>query len=185
MDLKDILCPSILFGIDTTDIKYSKILLKEQKPTKLKPITLYIPTHDCIVFTLDHPKNGYAQKSSYLKKTKADIHQGCDYVIACNHKGKLNFVLIELKSDKTAGANSQLLHSTPFINYLISLIKIHYPNCPFSEYSIKYLLFSTNPAHQTKILTSQNNVFKVPDDRGFEVYIGGNPNNFYLKTVLQ
>ena len=113
--LKEILNPYIICGLNTSNPSQATIVLKETSITKLQPILLTIPTHECLVFQLDKPQKKFASKSNFLHSSKGGIHQACDYVVACIHGGRWQFVCIELKSDVTSGAVNQLWHTTPFI----------------------------------------------------------------------
>ena len=186
-NLKDILDPEIVYDIDTSSATEAVVVIKESDPgSKLKPIKLVIPTHDCVVFTLNVPsRRSFDRKSNYLKSGYKDIHQGCDYVVACIYKNRLTYVLIELKSSCIRGAKAQLWNSTPFIDYLDSLICLHFPTSFRSiQKDKKYLLFSTARIHNQKTTTS----FKIPcepDPRGFSVYIGGAANEFRLGAIIR
>lgn len=186
-DFKGMLDPKIVFNVDTSSADEATFVLRETNTAaKIKPIKLVIPTHDCIVFTLNVPNDRtFDRKSNYLKKGHTGIHQGCDYVVACVYKNRLNYILIELKSDSVAGAKKQLWNSTPFIEYLDSLISTHFPHCFSSlDRDKKYLLFSTAKAHQLKTTTS----YKTPcetDNRGFSVYIGGAVSEFRLGSIIR
>lgn len=186
-NFRGMLDPKIIFDVDTSSISEATIVLKEKNSSaKIKPIKLVIPTHDCIVFTLNVPQDRtFDRKSNYLKSGHPGIHQGCDYVVVCIYKNRLNYILIELKSDCITGAKKQLWNSTPFIEYLDSLISTHFPACFASlERDKKYLLFSTAKAHQLKTLTSYKTSC-VTDSRGFSVYIGGSVSEFRLGAIIR
>jgi len=183
--LASLLNPEILCSVDTSDEKEAVVWLEEKKATKLKPIKLVIPTHDCLVFQLDKPGKKFAYKSSFLKPDLKGVHQGCDYVVACWIKNRLQIVLVELKSDCVGGANSQLWHTKPFVQYLIELIRTHFPGNEIEEpIAFRFLRFSTKQADNQK-LTTLGKVPSVNDPRGFTVFLGGAPTAFYLGRVLR
>lgn len=186
--LREMLNPDVICGLNTTDPDCSTVtLVEDQNGSKLDPINLIIPTHDCLVFQLDKPNNNkFKTKSNFLHANKSGIHQACDYVVVCKYRGKLQFVFIELKSNETKGAASQLWHTTPFVFYLKKLLEIHYPSClpNISDCVFKYLLFSTNPLDKLKTST----IYKPPtrkDKRGFTIHLGSNPINYKLDTILR
>lgn len=176
----------ILHPVNTSIPEESTINIKEAGKTKLHAIKLYIPTHECLVFTLNVPGNkAFNRKSNYLRDGYPNIHQGCDFVVTCIYKNKLHFILIELKSDSPGGGSTQLWNSKPFVKYLDNLLDCHFPEY-FKTLAREYrcLLFSTAKAHQAKTIIK----FKVAsfrDDRGFSYFIGGAPREFRLTSILK
>jgi hypothetical protein len=185
--LKELLHPKIVCAIDTSDHQMAAVTLKEDNPaTKLQPINLLIPTHNCVVFQLDMPRNRHFKfKSNFLDGEKKGIHQGCDYVVACLYQDRIQFVLIELKSDCPSGSATQLWHTTPFVKYLIELLKTHYEvESTGYQVDLRYLRFSTSKTDVNKMTTRFRPQSKV-DPRGFTIFIGGSPRSFHLVNLLK
>lgn len=181
--LREIVHPGIVTNFDSTIPDKAVVKLVETGNTKLSELQLVIPTHDCLIFKLDASGKSFRTKSSYLNPRLPGLHQGCDYVVTCVYRGRLHFILIELKSDSYAGANSQLWHSAPFVRYLESLLETHFPDASHEDCTLSFLLFSTAAAHKLKATTTHK-IPKSRDPRGFDVYIGGSPKRFYLSSII-
>ena len=178
-NIREILNRQVLVTVD--QIK-NKIILKENsKQSKTKPIELYGINKDAVVFKLDIDKSGFKLKSNYLSKKKG-IHAGCDYVIITEYSGETIVLFCELKSDDEGGAKSQLINSIPFIEYIKSLISVHYEtDLPiFNNY---FVIFSTKKSRIDKQKTSSRKLH-VEEFRNNLIRYGGNPNRINISKII-
>ena len=143
-DIKSLLNPEIIQNIDQ---EKGQVILKEtDKKAKLKSVILRGLDKNAVVFKLDKNKKGFNKKSVFLHPNPKDkdnkslgIHKGCDYVIISRWKNKNTIIFCELKSKNISGADEQLVCSIPFIDYLLSLLKIHKRKSEcFDQYFIKF-----------------------------------------------
>lgn len=77
----------------------------------------------------------------------------------CENKGEIYVLLIELKSGKIGGALKQLLSGKIFVDFIVSLINLHYGK----NLSVKYrgIVFSTRKTPKkkpTKRLTKRGEI---------------------------
>ncbi|MBF0401339.1 MAG: hypothetical protein HQL90_11275 [Magnetococcales bacterium] len=157
--LREILAPRVIVGGDTRDPKRTVVKLQEKLQPKNK-ILLYVPPGS-VVFHLDT----FPAKSPFLN-SKKNLHKGCDYVVFCPYREKYWFVLIELKSSDTAGAEIQLSYSIAFVRYLRELIFLHEGDgC---RYELTCLLFSSAPKFTKKTPTHPGKdrfrVYRMPSN---------------------
>jgi hypothetical protein len=191
--LKEVLNSSVInTSINTSIPKTPFVILKEDGITKLNKIELILPHDRALVIKLDcelsfRRGKKSTNKSNFLSPTKSDIHCGCDYVVFIEHKDKFWVNFIEMKSNCTAGAHSQLYYSIPHVEYFISIIKHHYNIKRTCSYN--FLLFSTKKG-TVKTLTNIGSTFiknKVPllnSTTGYSCHELGAPTQFYLTNVL-
>ncbi|OQY01469.1 MAG: hypothetical protein B6I26_03840 [Desulfobacteraceae bacterium 4572_130] len=132
-DIKSLLNPEIIQDIDQ---EKGEVTLKEtDKKAKLKSVLLRGLDKNAIVFKLDKNKKDFKIKSAFLNPGLKGIHKGCDYVIIDRN----TIIFCELKSKNIKGADEQLICSIPFIDYLLSLLKIHKKKSEcFHQYFIKF-----------------------------------------------
>lgn len=185
-ELRQLLNPGVISGLDTTHIMTANVKLKEDNVNaKTKEILVNIPTHNALVFQLDKktkPHRAVCVKSFFiLNCSKKYLNCACDYVIAFIINNKLWFVLCELKSDSVSGATQQLYYSTPFIEYIVSLLKYHCKQTITHE--IRYVLFSTNPK-LAKTLTRIKPIKVIDKTTGIEYYPLGALTYFSLTNVI-
>ncbi len=135
-EIKQILNKKIVMDINQ---EKGSVPLKENDPqSKLKEVEIYGLHKDTVVFKLDYRQ--LKKKSQYLSDEKG-LHSGCDYVIVTRYKEKDFILFLELKSTYK-GAAAQLRNSIPFIDYMASLLNIHY-NFDFGPERFKrhYIVF--------------------------------------------
>lgn len=141
--LKSILNEKVIVPGLTENPLVTQVTIKEENPqSKTRDIVLNLPP-DSVVFRLDMDDNTFSKKSPFLNESHNYLHSGCDYVVFCKHNNKFWFTLIELKSDNTKGASTQLCASSIFIRYLRELM--YFFNCKEDLYELVYIVFSTAP----------------------------------------
>ncbi len=95
----------------------------------------------------------------FFNNSAKDINKKNDAIILCENKGEIYVLLIELKSGKIGGALKQLLSGKIFVDFIVSLINLHYGK----NLSVKYrgIVFSTRKTPKkkpTKRLTKRGEI---------------------------
>ncbi len=115
--------------------------MTEKNPgSKLRSLEIHGIDKDAVVFKLDETKIKY--KSSYLAPGEKGLHSGCDYVIATKRDKRNILLFCELKSNDCGGGKAQLRNSLPFVEYLLSLLRIH--KSITTQFEMHHVLFSTS-----------------------------------------
>ena len=123
-DIKALLNPEIIQDLDT---ELGRVKLKESAAdAKLQALWCWGLDEHSVVFRMDKNHRDFKTKSTFLNPGHKDIHKGCDYVIITRYKNRNAIIFCELKSNNRKGAKKQLYCSIPFVDYLISLLKIHF-----------------------------------------------------------
>jgi hypothetical protein len=119
----------------------------------------------------------------FLNKSTPNIGKKNDLIVICpkNENGclKLTVFIIELKSNNPSGAGKQILCGKIFVDYLISIYKLHF-DCNFDiEISYYGIIASlkTPPIRQTSTSRNTNYIFNITKKNGFEIpLLNWNPN---------
>lgn len=176
--VKQILNEKIIVDIDR---EKSSIRLKEDNPqSKLKEVVVFGLHKDSVAFKLDYRK--LPQKSHYLSKKKG-LHSGCDYVIVTRSDAEENLILFcELKSTYK-GAAAQLRNSTPFIDYMASLLKIHYNfDFNFKQHFIVFVAKRLNK--QSTYLGKRKKECFTKNYKDLQIKYFKNTQKIYLSKIL-
>jgi len=131
----------------------------------------------------------------FLNSSTKNITKKNDLIVICP-KDKdgyldLHIFIIELKSDKTSGAGNQILCGKIFVDYLISIYKLHF-DCKF-DVKVSYygIIASSKTVNMRQASTSKNSFynFNPIKKNGVEIKIlNWNPktklplNDIYNKT---
>lgn len=182
--VKEILNEKVIVAINQDK---GSVPLKEDDPqSKLKKVEIYGLHEDTIVFKLDYKK--IKKKSDYLSN-KEGLHSGCDYVIVTRYKEK-NFILFsELKSSIKSrsireSAGEQLRHSTPFIEYIVSLLKIHY-GLNF-EFKYHYIVFGLKRLNKKRTYTGKRIIDYSPVKfKDLTIKFFKNTEEVYISEILR
>lgn len=149
--LTDIINPLVMIQIQTNENNSSLIFKEESPNSKISELTITGIPDDSIAFTLDY-SNGNSNRdfiklSPYINpKNDIGVNASCDLVILTEDKeknGKINAVVIDLKSDKNVTESIQINNSILFINYLLELLKYHYNLNVKSDYYKRIIKTST------------------------------------------
>jgi hypothetical protein len=176
--IKFLLHPDIIKNIDQVK---GRVQLKETaKEAKLKSVWLHGLDSNAIVFKLDKNHKSFSKKSAFLDPGFKDIHKGCDYIIITRHKDRNAIIFCELKSNNHKGAKNQLYCSIPFVDFLISLLKIHKEE-NIGDYERHYVIFSS-----AKNLRKQRTGKKLKSEtyKNISVKLAGSPPNINIGKIL-
>ncbi len=146
------------------DTSSGKITLKEEptqknkhssfKNTPRKRILVRDVPDDSILIKLDLGEPSFKTKSAYLNPGLKLIHKGCDYCLICPSLKRIFF--IELKTRIISGYKEQLLFSSLFIDYCITLWKYYSETEDYTNFEKKYILFcekdTLQPTSPDKVL---------------------------------
>ncbi len=102
-----------------------------------------------------------------------DIIQDIDQV-----NGRVQF--LELKSNNHAGAKKQLYCSIPFVDYLLSLLKIHREE-DIPGFERHFVIFSS-ARRLRKQATSRK--LKIEDYKGIRIKLAGDPPRINIGKIL-
>ncbi|MDM8542744.1 hypothetical protein QUF90_16845 [Desulfococcaceae bacterium HSG9] len=172
--IKALLNPEIIQGLDT---ELGRVKLKESAAgTKLQPLWCWGLDEHSVVFRPDKLKT----KSALLNPKHKGIHKGCDYIIITKYENRNAIIFCELKSNDHKGAKEQLYCSIPFIDYLISLLKIHFGE-DIGGYERHFVIFST--ARRLRIKRTSKKL-KSESHKGIPVKLAGNPPKIHIKKIL-
>lgn len=178
--IKDVLNPKIIKAVDQGKCS---VKLKEDDPGSKFPGVVIEGLHrDSVVFKLDIGKKGFKKKSPYLSDKKG-LHAGCDYVIATKLGNEHLILLCELKSESKKRANAQLLYSTPFIDYLFSLLKVHHDLDLKSDFKPHYIVFATRRLNKKRTRPMQE-----PEKIKYQhllIKIFKNQKSIYLSEIVR
>ena len=134
--MRDIFCDVEV--LQNFDQENQTMILKEEENNQ--SITIGGIPDDAVLLKLDVAKQGYKQKSQYLRRGTTFIHKGCDY---CLILPTLNLIILfELKSLKPKVKNyvDQFVASEIFINYCKNLHD--YTSKSHSAFTYKRILLS-------------------------------------------
>lgn len=164
--------------IENVHSKYKLIEKNNIGTTKVSEMEIMANISN-ISFTLDKrivDSNGHEINAlGFLKRETEGINKKNDLIVICpknnNRSLDLTVFLIELKSNNTKGALTQILSGMIFVDYLIDIYKLNF-DCGF-DINIKYYGIISSLCTQGVRQTSTNkNIqypFKTRNTNGFEI----------------
>lgn len=130
--MKKIINPYVVIE---SDIVKKELLLKEDgADSKIKKLYITNIPENALAFTLDHQPGGptnrwFKQLSPYVDVgNDKGVNKGCDLIIIWQEGEQPYALVFDLKSDKPKpeATQKQLNNSELFLNYLLTMVNLHY-----------------------------------------------------------
>lgn len=103
-----------------------------------------------VVIRLDH----FPQFTQYVSPCHDGANKSCDALVVCKYQGRKFFLFVELKSNNPGGWQRQANNSLRFVEYICSLLEMHY-GVDTSSYEKVFFLCSTNYTSKKTVSTQK------------------------------
>lgn len=123
-------------------------LKEDDQSSQLSELKITHVPKDVLAFTLDFPsrERKFKQLSSYVEPKNGDgVNKGCDLVMLWQADDQICVLIFDLKSNKPnlEDSRKQLLNSTLFVQYLVSMAEHHYKE-PIGNLLFKQAIVTTD-----------------------------------------